>query len=93
MPSWKQNTNAVLKRANTRLRKLRSCNVRQELLQMFYSSVLSSVLTFGLLSWGGNISRRDVETLDKIIKKASGVVGRTQDNLDTLQQTCDTKTA
>ena len=85
--SWKQNTNVVLTKANTRLfclRKLKSFNVRQELLQMFYSSVVSSVLTFGLLSWGGNICRRDRETLDKVIRKASGVVGRVQDNLDIL---------
>ena len=51
---------------------------------MFYSSVLSSVLTFGLLAWGGNACKQDKEVLDKIIRKASGVVGRTQDNLDTL---------
>ena len=51
---------------------------------MFYSSVLSSILTFGLLAWGGNVCKRDKEVLDKIIRKASGVVGRTQDNLDTL---------
>ena len=85
--SWKQNTNVVLKKANTRLfclRKLKSFNIRQELLQMFYSSVVSSVLTSGLLSWGGNICRRDRETLDKVIRKASGVVGRVQDNLDIL---------
>ncbi len=84
---WKQNTDALLKKAGTRLfclRRLRSFDVNQQLLQMFYSTVLSSVLTFGLSSWGGNISRRDREAIDKIIKKAGGVVGRTQDGFDIL---------
>ena len=53
-------------------------------LQVFYSSVLSSVLTFGLLAWGGNTCKRDKEMLDKVIRKARDVVGRIQDNLDTL---------
>ena len=78
---------AVLKKAHTRLfclRKLKSFQVRQELLQVFYSSSLSSVLTFGLSSWGGNISKHDKGALDKIIRKASSVVGKTQDSLDTL---------
>ena len=58
--------------------------MKQKLFQLLYSSVLSSVLTFGLLAWGGNACKRDKEVPDKIIRKASGVVGRTRDNLDTL---------
>ena len=62
--SWMQNTNAVLKKAQTRLfclRKLKSFDVKKDLLQLFYSSVLSSVLTFGLLACGGNACKRDKE--------------------------------
>ena len=85
--SWKQNTDAVLKQVHTRLfclRKLKSFHLRHELLQIFYSSSLSSVLTFGLSSWGGNICKHDGGALDKIIRKASAVVGRTQDAFDAL---------
>ena len=54
--SWKQNiTDEMLKKVNTRLfclRKLNSFAVDQQVLQLFYSSALSSVLAFGLSSWG-----------------------------------------
>ena len=69
------------------LRKLNSLAVDQQVLQLFYSSALSSVLAFGLSSWGGNIRKRDYGTLDRIIKKSSSVVGRTQDGLDILYMT------
>ena len=85
--SWKQNTNAVLRKVHTwslLFSEIEIFQCEQKLLQMFYSSVLSSILTFGLLAWGGNACKWDEEVLDKIIRKASGVVGRTQDNLDTL---------
>ena len=85
--SWKQNTDAVLKKVHTRLfclRKLKSFHLRPELLQIFDSSSLSSVLTFDLSSWGGNTCKHDRRALDKIIKKASAVVGRTQDAFDAL---------
>ncbi len=87
--SWTQNTNATVRKAHSRLfclRKLRSFDVRQELLQIFYFSSISSVLVFGLTCWGGNISKQDKGRLDKIIKKAGSVVGRTQDNLDVLYE-------
>ena len=85
--SWKQSADEKLKKVNTRLfclHKLNSFAVDQQILQLFHSSALSSVLAFGVSSWGGNICRRDNGTLNKIIKKSSSVVGRTQDGLDIL---------
>lgn len=85
--SWKHNTDAIVKKTNTRmycLRKLRSFNVAPQLLQMFYSSVVCSVLTFGSTCWGGNVSKQDRDRLDKVIRKAGGVVGLPQDSFDTL---------
>ena len=69
----KQNTDAVLKKAHTGLfclRKPKSFKVRHELLQIFYASSLSIVLTFGLSSWSGNTSKYDRGAVDKIIRKA-----------------------
>jgi hypothetical protein len=74
--SWKENTDYICKRIQSRmycLRKLRSFNVQQELLQMFYSSVVCSIMTFGLVCWGGGATRQDKNRLDKQIKKAGGV--------------------
>jgi hypothetical protein len=64
------------------LRKLRSFNVQQELLQMFYSSIVCSMMTFGLACWGGNVTKQDRNRLDK--QKAGGVVGRKQDDIETM---------
>ena len=34
--------------------------------------------------WGGNLTKHDSGRVDKLIKKAGGVIGRTQDTLDSL---------
>ena len=80
--TWKPNTDAIVKKLHSRLyflRKLRSFNVRQEILQMFYTSTCNSALYFGSVCWSGNISKQDRDRIEKFIKKASGVVGRNQD--------------
>lgn len=51
---------------------------------MFYSSVLGSALTFGIVCWGGNITKEDKNKLDKTIKKASGIIGKTQNKTESL---------
>ena len=93
---WKQNTDNIIKKLTPRmycLRKLKSFEVNNKLLQMFYTSMITSVITFGITSWGGNISKQDKDRLDKIIKRASGVVGNKQDDFETLLKQRDiTKT-
>ena len=87
--TWKDNTDHIIKKVHSRLfclRKLRAFNVQQELLQMFYTSIVCSVMTFGMTCWGGNISGQDRNRLNKNIKKASGVVGRKQDDVETMYQ-------
>ena len=73
----------IIKKTHSRLyclRKLRSFNVSTELLQVFYTSTVSSVLTFGLACLGGNAAKQDKDRLEKIIKKAEGTVGRKQES-------------
>jgi hypothetical protein len=87
--TWKPNTDAIVKKLHSRLyflRKLRSFNVRQEILQMFYTSTCNSVLYFGSVCWSGNISKQDRDRLEKFIKKASGVVGRKQDTFTSTHE-------
>ena len=65
------------------LRKLRSFDVREEILQMFYTATVSSAFTFEMPCWGGNASKQDPKkTPDRNIKKAGGVVGRRQESKD-----------
>ena len=52
--------NALLTKVHTRLfslPKLKSFNVKHQLLLLFCSSVLSGLPTFGRSFWGGNIGR------------------------------------
>ena len=81
------NTNDVLKRVQSRLyclRKLRSFDVKKEIMQMFYSSTISSVLMYGAVCWGGNLAERERGRLDKVIKKAGYSIGETQETFDTV---------
>ncbi len=87
--TWKTNVEGILKKANSRmyfLRKLKSFNVCNDILQMFYTSTVSSVLFYGAVCWGGNINKRDKDRIEKFIKKASGVVGRKQDSFSSVHE-------
>ena len=80
--TWKQNTEALMKKLHSRLyflRKLRSFNVNKDILQMFYNATCNSVLHFGSVCWGGGLCSQDRNRLEKFISKASGVVGRKQE--------------
>ena len=56
---WIEKVSSNVKKANARLhylRKLRSLGVSASLLAIFYSAVVCSALTFGVVCWGGNVS-------------------------------------
>uniref|UniRef100_UPI003AF4E3BD alkylated DNA repair protein domain-containing protein n=1 Tax=Thiolapillus sp. TaxID=2017437 RepID=UPI003AF4E3BD len=70
--NWKENINSVLKKVNTRmycLRKLRSFGVNSGMLVTFYNAVICSIIVYGSVCWGGNISKFDRGRLEKIVKK------------------------
>ena len=66
------------------LRKLHSFRVCQPLLQTFYTAIVLSILTFAMSCWGGNMSKQDKNRLEKIIRKAGGVIGTQQADVETL---------
>ncbi|KAI4891122.1 hypothetical protein NFI96_002470 [Prochilodus magdalenae] len=75
---WSVNTDMVYKKAQSRLyflRRLGSFRICQELLLMFYQSVVASVLFYAVVCWGGSISRRDAGRLDRLVRKAGSVLG------------------
>ena len=87
--NWKENFNSVLKKVNSRMycvRKLRSFGVNSDMLVTFYNAVICSIITFGSVYWGGNISKLDRGTLEKIVKKASHVVGKPLDSFKILHE-------
>ena len=85
--SWSENTDLIMKKVNTRmycLRKLKSFDVSSQLLQIFFNSIVGSILTFGLTCWGGNLTQADRARMDRVVTKAEKLVGKSLDNLEIL---------
>ena len=51
------------------MRKMRSFGVNSDMLVTFYNAVICSIIMFGSVCWGGNISILDGGRLEKIVKK------------------------
>ena len=85
--NWKENINSVLKKVNTRmycLRKLRPFGVNSGMLVTSHNAVICSIIVYGSVCLGGNISKFDRGRLEKIVKKAGHVVGTPLDSFKTL---------
>lgn len=75
---WTDNTKAIYKKGQSRLfllRRLRSFGVQRELLKTFYDSVVASAIFYGVVWWCSSISIAKMKRLDKLIRKASSVLG------------------
>ncbi|KAM4544613.1 delta-sarcoglycan isoform 2-T2 [Odontesthes bonariensis] len=84
---WASNTDAVCKKGMSRLyflRKLRSFNVCSRMLETFYHSVVAGAIFFAAVCWGSSIRASDSNRLDKIIRKASSVLGQKLESLETV---------
>ncbi|TWW80440.1 hypothetical protein D4764_01G0002550 [Takifugu flavidus] len=69
---WSINTDAVYKKAMSRLyflRRLRSFSVCSRMLHMFYQSVMASTIFFAAVCWGAGIKAKDANRLNKLIKR------------------------
>ena len=55
------------------------------MLVIFYNAVICSIIMFGSVCWGGNISKFD-RRLEKIVKKAGHVMGKPLDNFKTSHE-------
>ena len=89
--TWKPNTNALIKKTNSRLfflRKLRSFDLDKSLLKVFYSCAVHSVLTFGAVCWGGCLSKFDENRIQKCIKQAGHIVGEKLEPFENFFQRC-----
>ena len=56
------------------------------MLATFYNAVICSIIVYGPVCWGGNISNFDRGRLEKIVKKADHVVGMPLDSFQTLYE-------
>ena len=68
--TFTSNVNAIYKKANLRLyyvRQLSNLNISSKILEIFYVSVVESLLCFAITCWFGNCSRESKGKLTKII--------------------------
>ncbi|KAI3372722.1 hypothetical protein L3Q82_023183, partial [Scortum barcoo] len=75
---WTTNTDAIYKKGQSRLfilRRLRSFNVCRTMLQMFYHSVVSSLIFYTLVCWCSRLKTADTNRLNKLIRRAGSVLG------------------
>ena len=79
--SWDRHCSATYKMCRQRLyclRKLRSFNIGNTIVSMFYESFIQSVLTFSLICWFRNIRQKDKNNLQRIVNISSKVTGTKQ---------------
>lgn len=83
---WTDNTDAIYKKGQSRLfllGRLRSFGIQGALLRNFFDTVVASVIFYGVVCWCRSISTADKKRLDKLIRKASSVLGM---SLDTVEE-------
>ena len=86
---WKQQTEAVYNKGQSRLyflRKLRSFNVCSKMLCMFYQSVVASAIFFAAISWGSGIRACDSKKLNKLVMRAGYVMGTAVVSLEVVME-------
>ena len=66
------------------LEKAEIFGVNSGMLVTFYNPVICSIIVYGAVYWGGNISKFYRGRLEKIVKKAGHVEGMPLDSFKTL---------
>ena len=64
------------------LRRLRSFN--SDMICMFYHTIIESALFYAVVCWGSCTTDKNCRRMDKLVKKASSVVGRRLDPLSAV---------
>ncbi|KAI4903481.1 hypothetical protein NFI96_006181 [Prochilodus magdalenae] len=81
---WSKNTDALYRKGQSRLyflRRRRSFNICRTMLRIFYESVVASAILYAVACWGSRLRVADANRLNKLIRKASDVVGVELDSL------------
>jgi hypothetical protein len=84
--SWHDHIDHLCKKLNPRLyclRKMSKFKVDQNVMQLFYQAVISSVWKYCLSSWGGNARKYDTSRIDRTIKQAGRIISECQTSFET----------
>uniref|UniRef100_A0AAQ6IJQ8 Reverse transcriptase domain-containing protein n=1 Tax=Anabas testudineus TaxID=64144 RepID=A0AAQ6IJQ8_ANATE len=75
---WSSHIETVHKKSHQRLyflRQLRKFNLPQELLTMFYTAIIQSVLCTSITVWFGSATKQDRHRLQRVIRSADKIIG------------------
>ena len=84
---WEDNTTSIYTKGQQRLyflRKLRTFHMDTDILKLFYSSTVQSVITYSFLCWWNSLGVKQKSKLQKIQKKAIRIIGCDLLNLNDL---------
>ncbi|XP_078264925.1 uncharacterized protein LOC144598602 [Rhinoraja longicauda] len=82
-----ENTDALYRKGQSRLyllRRLRSFGVQGAPLRTFYNTVVASAIFYGVVCWSSSISAAEGKRLDKLVRKASSVLGCPLDSVQAV---------
>ena len=93
---WKTNTDHITKKAHQRLfflRQLKKFKVKQSLLLQFYTAIIESILTSSVTVWYSSLDSQSRKQLQRIVKKASKIIGKPLLSVESLYIKHTIKTA
>jgi hypothetical protein len=72
--NFNNNANHVYKKASSRMyfvRQLRKLNVDGKIMDLFYTSIVQSVVSFAIVCWFGNCSAQSKDKLNRIVRNSA----------------------
>ena len=87
--SWYENSDLLYKKGRKRLyflRKLNSFHIDNELLSLFYSTMVQSVICYGLVCWWSCLTVKDKHRLNLVRRTAERIIGVCLTSLDELHK-------
>ncbi len=80
---WDTHNDSIVKKAKQSLYQLRKFNLPQELLKLFYSAIIESVLCTSITVWFSSATKSDLRRLQRVVRTVEPIIGTT---LPTLQE-------
>uniref|UniRef100_A0AAV2K3A3 Alkylated DNA repair protein AlkB homologue 8 N-terminal domain-containing protein n=1 Tax=Knipowitschia caucasica TaxID=637954 RepID=A0AAV2K3A3_KNICA len=86
---WEPTISSLIKKAQQRmyfLRQLRKAKLPAQMLVQFYTAIIESILTSSITVWFAGATVRDKQRLQRIVRSAEEVIGRSLSSLQDLQE-------
>ena len=85
--SWDLNSSIIISKSHQRLhflRQLKKFRVSQVAMTHFYRATIESVLTFSMPVWFGHTTAQDKTRLERVVRRASKLIGSSLPSLSSL---------